>query len=210
MFIGLVLIPPVVLKLASTGYRFVRYYTGARGHRAKGPPPAPLRALAPLLVATTLAIFATGVGCSCSATSRTCCWSCTSLVHRLERVLRRPLPRLRPRVAALASRPGGRPRACGRMGRRALVSTAIAAWLCARPVAALADRGLARPPRLPRPRNRHGPRGAGRPRSMARELRKSYRRRAANVRRMRQLAIENATGRADHGRTRLWDASDWR
>ena len=29
MFIGMVLIPPVLLKLASTGYRFVRYYTGS-------------------------------------------------------------------------------------------------------------------------------------------------------------------------------------
>ena len=38
MFIGLVLIPPVLLKLGSTGYRFVRYYTGARAYREKGPP----------------------------------------------------------------------------------------------------------------------------------------------------------------------------
>ena len=29
MFIGLLLVPPVLLKLASTGYRFVRYYSGA-------------------------------------------------------------------------------------------------------------------------------------------------------------------------------------
>ena len=61
MFIGLVLIPPIVLKLASTGYRFVRYYAGAARYRAKGAPPLVLRALAPLLVATTIAIFATGV-----------------------------------------------------------------------------------------------------------------------------------------------------
>ncbi len=37
MFIGLVLIPPVLLKLGSTGYRFARYYTGAPAYRAKGP-----------------------------------------------------------------------------------------------------------------------------------------------------------------------------
>ena len=61
MFIGMVLIPPVVLKLASTGYRFVRYYSGSRPYRAKGPPPLPLRLLAPVLVATTLAVFVTGV-----------------------------------------------------------------------------------------------------------------------------------------------------
>jgi hypothetical protein len=61
MFIGLVLIPPVLLKLGSTGYRFVRYYAGSRAYRAKGPPLLPLRLLAPLLVAATLAVFASGV-----------------------------------------------------------------------------------------------------------------------------------------------------
>ena len=38
MFIGLVLIGPVALKLASTGYRFARYYTGAPRYRAKARP----------------------------------------------------------------------------------------------------------------------------------------------------------------------------
>jgi hypothetical protein len=61
MFIGLVLIPPVGLKLASTGYRFARYYTGSRAYRALGPPLLPLRLLAPVLVATTLGVFVTGV-----------------------------------------------------------------------------------------------------------------------------------------------------
>jgi hypothetical protein len=61
MFIGMVLIPPVLLKLASTGYRFVRYYTGSPTYRAKGSPPLALRLLAPVLVATTVAVFVTGV-----------------------------------------------------------------------------------------------------------------------------------------------------
>jgi hypothetical protein len=61
MFIGLVLIPPVLLKLGSTGYRFARYYTGARRYREKGPPLLPLRLLAPVLVAATVLVFATGV-----------------------------------------------------------------------------------------------------------------------------------------------------
>jgi hypothetical protein len=61
MLIGLVLIPPVLLKLASTGYRFARYYTGSPAYRAKGPPPLLLRVLAPILVATTAMIFFTGV-----------------------------------------------------------------------------------------------------------------------------------------------------
>jgi hypothetical protein len=61
MFIGMLLIPPVLLKLASTGYRFVRYYTGSPEYRRKGPPALGLRLLAPLLVAATVAVFATGV-----------------------------------------------------------------------------------------------------------------------------------------------------
>jgi hypothetical protein len=61
MFIGIVLIPPVLLKLTSTGYRFVRYYTGARAYREKGPPLLPLRLTAPVLVAATIAVLLTGV-----------------------------------------------------------------------------------------------------------------------------------------------------
>jgi hypothetical protein len=61
MFIGMVLIPPVLLKFASTGYRFVRYYTGQRAYREKGPPVLPLRLTAPVLVASTVAVFVTGV-----------------------------------------------------------------------------------------------------------------------------------------------------
>jgi hypothetical protein len=61
MFIGLLLIPPVLLKLGSVGYRFVRYYARSPRYRAKGPPPLPMRALAPVLVVTTVVIFVTGV-----------------------------------------------------------------------------------------------------------------------------------------------------
>jgi hypothetical protein len=62
MFIGMALIPPVLLKLASTGYRFARYYLGSGAYRHKGPPALPLRLIAPLLVITTVIVFATGVG----------------------------------------------------------------------------------------------------------------------------------------------------
>jgi hypothetical protein len=61
VFIGMLLIPPVVLKTASAGWRFFRYYTGDRAYRVKGPPILPLRLLAPLVVASTVALFATGV-----------------------------------------------------------------------------------------------------------------------------------------------------
>jgi hypothetical protein len=61
MFIGVVLLGPVAVKLGSTGYRFLRYYTGAAVYRAKGPPTLVLRVLAPVLVATTVVVFASGI-----------------------------------------------------------------------------------------------------------------------------------------------------
>jgi hypothetical protein len=61
MVIGLALIPPILLKLGSTGYRFVRYYTHSPTYRAKGAPLLPLRVIAPVLVALTIGIFVTGV-----------------------------------------------------------------------------------------------------------------------------------------------------
>jgi hypothetical protein len=61
MFVGMLLIGPLALKLASTGYRFVRYYTHNRAYVRKGPPPMPLRLLAPLVVASTLVVFVSGV-----------------------------------------------------------------------------------------------------------------------------------------------------
>ncbi len=59
--VGLLLIPPVALKLGSTGYRFLRYYTGDRAYVAKGPPHILMRLLAPLLVVSTVAVLGTGV-----------------------------------------------------------------------------------------------------------------------------------------------------
>ena len=61
MFIGMALIPPLLLKLGSTGYRFAHYYLGTRAYRDKGPPLLPLRMLAPALVLTTVLVFASGV-----------------------------------------------------------------------------------------------------------------------------------------------------
>lgn len=67
IFIGLLLIPPVALKMASTGYRFARYYTGSETYVRKGPPALPLRVLAPGVVLTTLALFGTGVALAFSS-----------------------------------------------------------------------------------------------------------------------------------------------
>jgi hypothetical protein len=61
LFVGLVLIGPVMAKVASTGYRFIRYYARDLAYRSKGPPELWLRLAAPLLVVTTLLVFVTGV-----------------------------------------------------------------------------------------------------------------------------------------------------
>jgi hypothetical protein len=61
IFLGLLLLPPVALKLASTGWRFVRYCTHNEPYRREGPPRPLLRMLAPFLVVSTLALFGTGV-----------------------------------------------------------------------------------------------------------------------------------------------------
>jgi hypothetical protein len=61
LFVGLLLLGPVALKLASTGYRFLRYYTHEPRYRHKGPPAPALRLLAPLVVLTTLVVLASGV-----------------------------------------------------------------------------------------------------------------------------------------------------
>jgi hypothetical protein len=61
IFIGMLLLPPVALKLGSTGYRFARYYLHAPAYLRKGPPKLLMRLLAPGVVLTTAALFATGV-----------------------------------------------------------------------------------------------------------------------------------------------------
>jgi hypothetical protein len=61
LFVGLLLMGPVSLKLASTGYRFLRYYRGDAAYRRKGPPEIPLRVIAPIVVLTTLVVFISGV-----------------------------------------------------------------------------------------------------------------------------------------------------
>ena len=61
VFIGFVLIPPILLKLAATGWRFARYYSRNESYVLRGPPQVVLRLLAPLLVAVTIVLFASGV-----------------------------------------------------------------------------------------------------------------------------------------------------
>lgn len=61
MFVGMLLIPPIALKLASTGYRFARYYASEPRYREAGPPAPLLRAIAPVVVISTVAVFGTGI-----------------------------------------------------------------------------------------------------------------------------------------------------
>lgn len=61
LFIGVLLVPPVLLKLGTVGQRFVRYYAGDPAFRAAGPPDLAMRLLAPLVVLSTLAVIATGL-----------------------------------------------------------------------------------------------------------------------------------------------------
>jgi hypothetical protein len=61
ILIGMLLIPPVVLKLGSTGYRFIRYYAGSPRYVRRGQPALWLRLLAPGVILTTVALFGTGV-----------------------------------------------------------------------------------------------------------------------------------------------------
>ena len=60
-FVGFLLIGPVLLKIGSTLYRFVRYYTGSLAYVRKGPPAPVLRVLGPLVILTSVAVLGTGV-----------------------------------------------------------------------------------------------------------------------------------------------------
>ena len=61
LFVGMLLIGPVLLKMASTAYRFMRYYTGDAAYRAKGPPELIMRLIGPIVMLTTVVVFVTGV-----------------------------------------------------------------------------------------------------------------------------------------------------
>jgi hypothetical protein len=61
-FVGMLLIPVLGLKVASTGWRFLRYYRDGEDYVRRGPPHLALRAVvAPVVVVSTLVLFGTGV-----------------------------------------------------------------------------------------------------------------------------------------------------
>ena len=62
VFLGFLLIPPVLLKLTSTGWRMLRYYRHADEYVRRGPPAVLLRVLvAPITVLATVVLFGSGV-----------------------------------------------------------------------------------------------------------------------------------------------------
>src|SRR3954470_8011472 len=61
LFLGLMLIPPVLLKTATTVYRFGSYYAGREPYVRRGPPHVVLRLIGPVVVVSSLALLGTGL-----------------------------------------------------------------------------------------------------------------------------------------------------
>jgi hypothetical protein len=62
VFAGVLLAGPLIVKLGSIGWRFMRYYTGSPAFVRRGPPHLALRLMAPLLIVTTLVVIGSGIG----------------------------------------------------------------------------------------------------------------------------------------------------
>jgi len=61
VFLGILLVPPVLLKIGTTFWRFARFYLGAADYRRRGPPLLFMRLLGPLVVISTVAVIGTGI-----------------------------------------------------------------------------------------------------------------------------------------------------
>ncbi len=59
--IGLILVPPVLVKLASTTWRMVNYYLGAAAYTHRGPPPTGARILGPILSIAIVLVLISGI-----------------------------------------------------------------------------------------------------------------------------------------------------
>ncbi|HKS70418.1 MAG TPA: hypothetical protein VJQ45_08355 [Ktedonobacterales bacterium] len=137
--VGVLLAGPLAVKLGSTGYRFVRYYTRSPAYVRRGPPRLALRLLAPLLLALTLVLVGSGIGLVVTGPSRagplvflhglsTLLWLPLIAIHVFAYVRR--VPRLiadDARVQSAAQAPGRGPRFGVNLG--VLLLGAIAALL---------------------------------------------------------------------------------
>ena len=134
--IGFLLIGPVCLKIASTTYRFSRYYTRHEPYVRKGPPHPILRIIGPLIVLSTITVIGTGVLLAVDHTSQTYFGFQVVFLHKLSFVgwaalmtvhVLAYLPRL-PRLLAADAAPGRTARALGGRGLRyALLLLALGA-----------------------------------------------------------------------------------
>jgi hypothetical protein len=61
VMIGLLLVPPLLVKISSVSWRFFQYYRHDEAYRRKGPPAPALRLLGPILLAATLVLFSSGI-----------------------------------------------------------------------------------------------------------------------------------------------------
>lgn len=59
--VGVLLGFPLLVKIGSTGWRFLRYYTRVPAYVRRGPPPLVLRVLGPVLLVTTLIMVGSGI-----------------------------------------------------------------------------------------------------------------------------------------------------
>jgi len=57
----MLLVPPILVKMGSTSWRFAKYYLGSPEYRRKGPPPPLLRLLGPFVVVLTVVLMASGI-----------------------------------------------------------------------------------------------------------------------------------------------------
>lgn len=134
ILIGMALLGPVAMKLASTGYRFARYYLGSPAYVRKGAPALALRLLAPGVIFTTVALLGTGVALLLAGEpsdqlvflhqASFVAWFALMTVHVLGHVLELP------RLALPDWRRGSRePRLAGAGLRFAAVGLALAAGI---------------------------------------------------------------------------------
>lgn len=61
VFLGMLLLGPVILKAGSVLYRFVRYYARSAPYRRKGPPALLPRLIGPVLMLLTACVFGSGI-----------------------------------------------------------------------------------------------------------------------------------------------------
>lgn len=61
VFVGMLMVPFVLVKIGSTTWRFAKYYLGNPEYRRRGPPPPTLRLIGPIVVVLTLAVLVSGI-----------------------------------------------------------------------------------------------------------------------------------------------------